>query len=206
MFTFVFFLKKKLAKNLLAFHHCSGHRPGYISSHRQPKYPPAVFVVQHFTLPLTSSFLLLHYFGFILHLLASIIIPYRLPFVANVFLIPQGPRIESISLRDTGGRNPRLGSMDTRSQEESPESDRARAKPKKGASDKRGVSITYRVSLRWRPPLHQLLSSPSSHRASHSSKQRAIRRNKSDRSFDEEKITGGGKRLGVRLDIINYYF
>lgn len=63
--------------------------------------------------------------------------------------------------------------------------------PKKGASDKRGVSITYRVSLRWRPPLHQLLSSPSSHRASHSSKQRAIRRNKSDRSFDDEKITGG---------------
>lgn len=73
--------------------------------------------------------------------------------------------------------------------------------PKKGASDKRGVSITYRVSLRWRPPLHQLLSSPSSHRASHSSKQRAIRRNKSDRSFDDEKITGGGKRLDVRLDI-----
>lgn len=99
-----------------------------------------------------------------------------------------------------------MGSMDTRSQEESPESDRARAKPKKGASDKRGVSITYRVSLRWRPPLHQLLSSPSSHRASHSSKQRAIRRNKSDRSFDDEKITGGGKRLDVRLDIINYYF
>lgn len=78
----------------------------------------------------------------------------------------------------------------------------------RGQNPKKGLRIKGGSLLRIACPcggdrrfINYYVSSPSSHRASHSGKQRAIRRNKSDRSFDDEKITGGGKRLDVRLDI-----